>query len=682
MLALALCTMLFTLSFTVSTVLCQSVGTQLQALLDAAANKLPGAMLYISSPGSGTWTGAAGVGNIETGMPMRHDDKFRAGSIMKPFVSVVVLQLVEEGLISLDDPMTAILSESVTTKFADSDQITMRMLLNHTSGIPDSLTEAVYAEIATNPAKIWTDEEWLDISAAQEPYFPPGQGWQYSNTGYVLLGLVIEEITGSSWRESVRERVIKPLNLQNTLLPEPGDLSIPGNYVHGYHPINGEVIDITGVDPSMAGAAGGSALVTTTSDLSRFLDMLFAGELFQNAETLDEMLTYVDAPDEQGVPYWYGLGIEKYAFPGGIEAIGHSGGTAGYASDVSYIPALGITIAASVNVQDVASLFLEIIVPAVSIIAAGPAGDFSNVFFMPLSPGLNMISLPLKSPVPYTARSLAEEISATMVIKYDETLRRFVGFSSSGPDDGFPIEGGKGYIVNVPKGGTFAFSGAPWTNQPPVSAAPPSQIDSAWAFVVSGSLIGGNIPANTKGDYTVTVRNLITGDVAMETAHNGNGYFAAAYADLNRRAVVKVGDRIELVATDSSGNLLSGPYIHEVTLDEIKNAVLSVELRLGHIIPQKSSLLQNYPNPFNPETWMPYNLRDSSPVVIRIHNASGKLIKTLDLGYRDAGIYSSKAEAAYWNGRNEAGEKVASGIYYYTITAGNFSATRKMVVTK
>ena len=664
----------------------QPVDVQLQAALDAAVQSpetnFPGAMLYVSSPELGTWTGVAGLGNIEMDAAMRPDDKFRAGSIMKPFVSVVILQLVEEGLLSLDDPMPTVLSENVTAKFANSDQITVRMLLNHTSGLPEFVTDVVYAEIAANPTRVWEEDEWLDIAADQVPYFTPGQGWKYSNTDYVLLGLVIEQTTGHSWREEVRERIIEPLNLENTLLPEPGDLSIPGNHARGYHAMNGALVDLTGVDPSMAGAAGGSALVTTTADLARFLNAVLTGELFQSAGTLNEMLAFVDAPDEAGVPYWYGLGMEKYVLPGGIEMIGHSGSTAGFSADVSSIPTLNITVAAAFNIQDLGSLFLDILLPALEILASEvPSEDFSNVFFMPLESGLNLISLPLKPVEPYTARSFAEYIGANVVIKLDEKRGRFVGFTTDAPNDGFEIEGGKGYIVNVKGSKTVAFTGAAWTNQPPVQAAPPATRNSAWAFVVSGSVLDSETMSVKDSHYTVTVKNLRTGDSATEVVEK-SGYFAAAWADLTRKSVIETEDIVEITVMDSSGSIVSGPVVSEITLDDVRNATVKVRLRLGDIIPAKSSLLQNYPNPFNPETWIPYQLKDATSISIKIYSASGQLIRTLNLGHQNAGVYISQSKSAYWDGKNEAGEEVASGMYFYTIQAGEFRATKKMVIAK
>lgn len=349
-------------------------GTDLQAVLEAALEsaetKFPGTLMYVSSAEVGTWTGAAGLGDIETDIPIRPGDKFRAGSIMKTFVSVVTLQLVEEGLFSLDDTLTTVLPESVTARFPDSDQITVRMLLNHTSGVPEFLSEAVNGEILANPTKLWTDDEWLDLAAEKEPYFPPGQGWYYSNTDYILIGLLINEATGRSWREEVRQRVIEPLKLDHTLLPEPGDLSIPGNYSHGYYPMNDSLLDVTDVDPSMAGAAGGSALVTNAPDLVRFLDALLAGELFENRETLDDMLTFVEAPHDSQLPYAYGLAVEKFTLPSGVEMMGHAGGTAGFYSVVYHLPALKTTVAAMVNIEDPWGLYLKTLMPALEVLAA------------------------------------------------------------------------------------------------------------------------------------------------------------------------------------------------------------------------------------------------------------------------------------------------------------------------
>lgn len=301
--------------------------------------------------------------------------------------------------------------------------------------------------------------------------------------------------------------------------------------------------------------------------------------------------------------------------------------------------------------------------------------DYSNVFFMPLASGLNMISLPLEPQTPYTARSFAEEISATTVIKLDEARQQFMGFTLDAPDDGFSIEGGKGYIVNVPESKVVAFTGAAWTNQPPVESAPVQvQDDSAWAFVVSGRILESESSA-----FAVTVRNIRTKAVATDVVRAG--YFAPAFADLNRKPVVQIGDILEVTVKNRKGEIISPTLSYTVTPEYIRQAFMSLTLK-NIEIPQKSRLLQNYPNPFNPETWIPYQLHKPAKVVIDIFDMTGQVVRKIELGHREAGYYLGRSRAAHWNGRNDTGEKVASGIYFYQIKADDFSDTRRMLVVK
>jgi len=319
-------------------------------------------------------------------------------------------------------------------------------------------------------------------------------------------------------------------------------------------------------------------------------------------------------------------------------------------------------------------------------LTAPPEKDYSNVFFMPLVLGLNMISLPLEPITPYTARSFAEELSATVVIKLDEERQRFVGFTLDAPDDGFALEGGKGYIVNVPESKVVAFTGAAWTNQPPVEAAPevrdfgyPAQSDGAWAFVVSGRLLDDFNDSLKKDGYLVTVRNTRTNAVATDVVRSR--YFAAAFANLARNNVVQIGDRLEVQVKDRAGEIVSDTLHYTVTSEAIRQAFMPIVLRdIGK--PRHSLLLQNYPNPFNPETWIPYQIRESAEVMIRIYDANGRLVCTLALGQRQAGFYLGRSRAASWDGHNDAGEKVSSGVYFYQIQAGDFNATRKLVIVK
>ena len=303
---------------------------------------------------------------------------------------------------------------------------------------------------------------------------------------------------------------------------------------------------------------------------------------------------------------------------------------------------------------------------------------FGNVFNVTLSKGLNMLSVPLTPPTPMHIKTLSAIAGATTVITLDTVTQEFVAWTPSAPDAGLPIEGGKGYIVNVPEARNFTFVGAQWTSE--ATAAAPTVISTempkeVWAFVVAGRLAG-----KTAFDgYKVSVRNMRTNRTL--TASVKGDYFAAATVDLARRSVVHVGDVLEVRVLGPEGNVESQTRSFKVTPEHLSNAVLSVNLNsIGQ--PMQSRLLQNYPNPFNPETWIPYQLSEDSAVSISIYDTTGQLIRTLFVGYQSAGFYNSQERAAYWNGRNELGERVASGIYFYQLTTPEFQQTRRLVIVK
>ena len=302
---------------------------------------------------------------------------------------------------------------------------------------------------------------------------------------------------------------------------------------------------------------------------------------------------------------------------------------------------------------------------------------FGNFYTVTLSKGLNMLSVPLAPWTPMTAKSLVAMTGATTIITLDAATQRFIAWTPSAPDDGFPIEGGQGYIVNVPAARNFAFVGAPWTDPTEAAAAAPSAISTeAWAFVVSGNLKG---KPTFDGNHQVIVRNLRTNST-ITTSVQGD-YFAAATADLDRRSVIRVGDVIEVRVIRPNGNFESETLSFKVTPEHIANAVLSVRLD-GIGRPAENLLLQNYPNPFNPETWIPYQLSEDTPVSISIYDTTGRLVRTLPLGLQSAGFYNSRERAAYWDGRNALGERVASGIYFYQLTTSAFQQTRQLVIVK
>ena len=309
-----------------------------------------------------------------------------------------------------------------------------------------------------------------------------------------------------------------------------------------------------------------------------------------------------------------------------------------------------------------------------------PPVEVSKMFEMELAAGLNMISLPLMPAEPYTASSFAEAIGATVVIQLDTAMQQFVGFTANQEGDGFPIEGGKGYIVNVPGGGMITFEGTAWNNtMEDAAAAPGVQLSSTgWAFVVSGDLL----ETEAGMSYTVVAKNNRTGEVVTRGVSSDHREFNTVWADLTRKSVVEAGDTLEVILFDDLGNIVSGPFTHKVGLDDLRKAFLSLPLTVGDVHPASTILGQNFPNPFNPETWIPYQLEKSAEVALQIYDTSGGIVRTIDLGFKPQGFYMTRSTAAYWDGRNNMGEQVASGVYFYSLQTPDFSATRKMLILK
>ena len=295
-----------------------------------------------------------------------------------------------------------------------------------------------------------------------------------------------------------------------------------------------------------------------------------------------------------------------------------------------------------------------------------------SAFNMQLGAGLNMISLPLMSDVAYTARSFMEKLGATVVIEYNPSVSSFIGFTANSSGEGFIIEGGMGYIINVPESKVVRFTGRGWENSSTTAAAAPTpaQIPKIWVLVLHAQLKGLD-------GVTLIVHNRRTG-VSETVDVNGSH---AVWADMSRRTVAAIGDILMVEVRDTSGELIRTLH-HEVDATDIRRAFTELVLMPQDLKPKQTALLANYPNPFNPETWIPYQLANDTRAAIRIYSQKGELVRSFDLGFQRAGYYVGRARAAYWDGRNDSGEQLASGIYFFQLITGESTATRKMVILK
>ncbi|MEU8383046.1 serine hydrolase domain-containing protein [Streptosporangium sp. NPDC048865] len=265
----------------------------------------PGVVAEFRDARSAPWSGTAGVADLATGRERRTDEHFRIGSLTKAFTGTVVLQLVSEGKLTLDDTVATWLPGVVEEHLgADGTGITVRRLLNHTSGLPD----AIPGQETPRPEE-------------------PGRRFIYSKVNYSLAGMIVELVTGTTLAEEIEHRLARPLHLTGTYLPG-AEETVRGPHARHYSRPDGsgpgsDAHDVTEMDVSWAGAAGG--MVSTTSDLHRFLNALLGGRLLPPAQQR-EMFTTVSTAGSGWVPDTaYGLGLYSQRLPCGVTLWGGGG---------------------------------------------------------------------------------------------------------------------------------------------------------------------------------------------------------------------------------------------------------------------------------------------------------------------------------------------------------------------
>lgn len=294
--------------------------TTLQQKLDAIhAAGMPGAFAKVRDDGT-TWRGATGVADIDTRRPMRPHLQHRVGSITKTLVATALLQLVGEGRLTLDEPVGRHVGDLLPPDLAAS--VTLRMLLNHTSGISDidHVMVTTYEELEAVHRTTYTPKQLIDIALAEPRTNAPGAAHNYSNTGYIIAGVILERVTGRPAELEIARRITIPLGLWQTYLPGSFPF-IVGPHSEGYVPYpDGSLRDFSVANLSWLWTAG--ALISTADDLDTFYRALLSGKLLRPAQLTQMKTAFGDSG--------YGLGLYRVDLPCGVSVWGHDGAVFGY----------------------------------------------------------------------------------------------------------------------------------------------------------------------------------------------------------------------------------------------------------------------------------------------------------------------------------------------------------------
>ncbi len=348
-----------------------------QTLLDSAGSfGLPGVALTINGGGE-TFTGTAGYANLQSGQLWTPDMPFFPGSTGKAFIAVVILQLWQEGKLDLDDTLNKRLPVAISDQLVGADIITIRQLLNHSSGMVDVLNDIpdAFAAFIQETGRVWTDEEAITYAFGHPLHFEPGSQYRYSNTGYILLAMIIKQVTGEHAAVAVRSRILDPLDMQHTWYQtqETGYAEL----VHGYLLQGGEAHD---TQPWVSTIGLGAApIATTTGDLARFLRAIFKDRRLLSHRARKEMLKYNLIATEEPFSQ-YGFALVKTDW-GKNHLYEHSGGIAGYQAQMAYFPQHDLVITGFTNVTyadsvaDPAGLFYNYLLSTIMGRVAGSGDD-------------------------------------------------------------------------------------------------------------------------------------------------------------------------------------------------------------------------------------------------------------------------------------------------------------------
>ena len=306
-----------------------------------------------------------------------------------------------------------------------------------------------------------------------------------------------------------------------------------------------------------------------------------------------------------------------------------------------------------------------------------------------LNQGLNLVGLPLRDSRINRVSDLftLDGIGGNVAVIILTDGGEFKVVGRAGDPGDIEITGGQSFILNAQRAAIVEISGDAWINVSGTSAAPQVALtgievgNTTPVLGLRGSIVDEGTGVSKAG-FRVKVKNLST-DRALSTVtgDEGNGY-QLTVVDIETGRAATVGDILEISAQSPNPFIGVEPLRYTVTAEDVKGSLIQLPGLITYEIPAETELLHNYPNPFNPETWIPYRLAEDAFVALTIYDRSGRVVRTLEVGHRIAAVYESRSKAIYWDGRNNVGETIASGVYFYHLSAGDYSATRKMVILK
>lgn len=321
---------------------------RLQSLLDQyVALGIPGISALIRDK-DGVWVGASGLADISQKIPMEPCMVSKAASITKTFIGTLTLKLAEEGYFSLDDPLGKWLKGSYMDRVKNARESTIRMCLNHTTGIADVIEDnGFYLNVLNHPDKKWKPVELLEYVYDDAPEYPAGTDATYSNTNFVFLAMVIEAATGQDHAKLLREKVLEPLGLTDTYYYWHDPL--PKNTAQGYFDLynNNTIINVTNYNTGSGNGYGG--VYSNVFDLQKFIEALVRDKTVLQPESLNQMLTFTDSVETSNRAN--GLGIFKDFLERAPNeyAYGHRGRDLGYTADMFWFPEQDITMVYFMN---------------------------------------------------------------------------------------------------------------------------------------------------------------------------------------------------------------------------------------------------------------------------------------------------------------------------------------------